>query len=53
MAITYNNLYLDLRQRFRAAGDIDPSRAARELIWLGTDAEELCRRIREKGGERK
>ena len=24
MAITYNNLYLDLRQRFRAAGDIDP-----------------------------
>ena len=23
MAITYNNLYLNLRQRFRAAGDLD------------------------------
>ena len=32
MAITYNNLYLDLRRRFRAAGAFDPTRAARELI---------------------
>jgi len=45
MAITYNNLYLDLRQRFRAAGDIDPSRAARELICsaAGKTYEEFLR----------
>ncbi len=32
MATTYNNLYLDMRQRFREAGVFDPSRVARELI---------------------
>lgn len=32
MATTYNNLYLDMRQRFRRAGVFDPTRAARELI---------------------
>lgn len=32
MATTYNNLYLDMRQRFRSAGVFDPTRAARELI---------------------
>lgn len=32
MATTYNNLYLDMRQRFKAAGVFDPTRAARELI---------------------
>ena len=32
MATTYNNLYLDMRQRFKSAGVFDPTRAARELI---------------------
>ncbi|MBR3562090.1 MAG: peptide chain release factor N(5)-glutamine methyltransferase [Oscillospiraceae bacterium] len=32
MAITYNDLYLDTRRRFKAAGVFDPTRAARELI---------------------
>ncbi len=45
MAITYNNLYLDLRQRFRKAGDFDPTRAARELICCaaGKTYEEFVR----------
>ena len=32
MAITYNNLYLDLRRRFKEAGELEPARTARELI---------------------
>ena len=32
MATTYNDLYLDTRRRFKAAGMFDPTRAARELI---------------------
>ena len=32
MAITYNNLYLDLRQRFHKAGMADPTLEARELV---------------------
>ena len=32
MATTYNDLYLDTRRRFKAAGVFDPTRAARELI---------------------
>jgi len=45
MAITYNNLYLDLRRRFRAAGAFDPTRAARELICsaAGKTYEEFVR----------
>ena len=45
MAITYNNLFLDLRHRFRAAGDMDPSRTARELICsaAGKTCEEFVR----------
>lgn len=36
MATTYNNLYLDLRQRFKNAGVFDPTRAARELFCAAT-----------------
>ena len=36
MAITYNNLYLDLRQRFHKAGMADPTLEARELVCFGT-----------------
>lgn len=45
MANTYGNLYLDLRQRLRAAGDLDPSRTARELVCFasGKTREELVR----------
>ncbi|MBE7008102.1 MAG: peptide chain release factor N(5)-glutamine methyltransferase [Ruminococcaceae bacterium] len=45
MASTYNNLYLDLRQRFREAGVFDPNRAARELMCAasGKTREELVR----------
>ena len=45
MATTYNNLYLDMRQRFRNAGVFDPTRAARELICSasGKTSEELIR----------
>ncbi len=45
MASTYNNLYLDLRQRFRSAGAFDPTRAARELLCAaaGKTREELVR----------
>ena len=45
MATTYNNLYLDMRQRFRNAGVFDPTRAARELICSasGKTNEELIR----------
>ena len=45
MAITYNNLYLDLRRRFRDEGVFDPTRAARELICAasGKTNEEFVR----------
>ncbi|MBE6910838.1 MAG: peptide chain release factor N(5)-glutamine methyltransferase [Ruminococcaceae bacterium] len=45
MATTYNNLYLDLRQRFKRAGVFDPTRAARELICAasGKTHDELIR----------
>lgn len=45
MAITYNNLYLNLRQRFRKAGDLEPTRTARELICsaAGKTYEEFVR----------
>lgn len=45
MASTYNNLYLDLRQRFRESGVFDPNRAARELMCAasGKTREELVR----------
>ncbi|MBQ7713867.1 MAG: peptide chain release factor N(5)-glutamine methyltransferase [Oscillospiraceae bacterium] len=45
MATTYNNLYLDLRQRFRDAGVFDPTRAARELLCsaAGKTNEEFVR----------
>ena len=45
MATTYNNLYLDMRQRFKAAGVFDPTRAARELICsaAGKTNEEFVR----------
>ena len=45
MAITYNNLYLDLRRRFREAGDLEPDRTARELICsaAGKTNEEFVR----------
>lgn len=43
MAITYNNLYLDLRQRFHKAGMADPTLEARELVCCaaGKSREEL------------
>ena len=45
MAITYNNLYLDLRQRFHEAGMADPTLEARELVCCaaGKSREELTR----------
>ncbi len=45
MAATYNNLYLDLRQRFKSAGVFDPDRAARELMCAasGKTHDELVR----------
>ena len=45
MAITYNNLYLDLRQRFHKAGMADPTMEARELVCCaaGKSREELSR----------
>ncbi len=45
MATTYNNLYLDLRARFKNAGVFDPTRAARELTCAasGKTPEELIR----------
>lgn len=36
MAITYNNLYLDLRRQLRAAGVEEASLEARELVCFGT-----------------
>ena len=45
MAITYNNLYLDIRQRLRAAGIESATLEARELVCFGTNKsrEELAR----------
>ncbi len=45
MATTYNDLYLDLRRRFRRAGVFDAERAARELACaaFGKTREELIR----------
>ena len=45
MATTYNNLYLDMRQRFKSTGVFDPARAARELICAasGKTNEEFVR----------
>ena len=45
MATTYNDLYLDMRRRFREAGVFDPTRAARELACFasGKTSEELVR----------
>ncbi|MEG2176300.1 MAG: peptide chain release factor N(5)-glutamine methyltransferase [Oscillibacter sp.] len=45
MAITYNNLYLDLRQQLRAAGVEAATLEARELVCFGTgkSREELVR----------
>ena len=34
MAIAYNNLYLDLRQRFHKAGMADPTLEARDILLL-------------------
>ena len=47
MAITYNNLYLDIRQRLRAAGIESATLEARELVCFGTgkSREELARSI--------
>ena len=45
MAITYNNLYLDLRAELRAAGDAEATQSARELVCsaAGKTREELVR----------
>lgn len=45
MAITYNNLYLDIRRKLRGAGVGDPSLEARELVCFATgkSREELFR----------
>ena len=45
MAITYNNLYLDIRRKLRGAGVGDPSLEARELVCFATGKtrEELFR----------
>jgi len=45
MAITYNNLYLDIRRKLRSAGVGDPSLEARELVCFATGKtrEELFR----------
>ena len=43
MAITYNNLYLDLRAELRRAGDEEATQSARELVCAaaGKTREEL------------
>ena len=45
MAITYNNLYLDIRQQLRKAGIEAATLEARELVCFGTgkSREELAR----------
>lgn len=45
MAITYNDLYLDLRAELRAAGDAEATQSARELVCsaAGKTREELLR----------
>ena len=45
MAITYNNLYLDIRQQLRQAGIEAATLEARELVCFGTgkSREELTR----------
>ena len=45
MAITYNNLYLDIRQQFLRAGLPDPTLESRELVCCasGKSREELSR----------
>jgi len=45
MATTYNDLYLDIRRRFRGTGAFDPTRTARELICAaaGKTNEEFVR----------
>ena len=45
MAITYNNLYLDLRAELRRAGDEEATQSARELVCAaaGKTREELVR----------
>lgn len=45
MAITYNNLYLDIRQKFLQAGLLEPTLEARELVCCaaGKSREELSR----------
>lgn len=45
MAATYNDLYLDLRKRFKRAGVFDPDRAAHELMCAasGKTRDELVR----------
>ena len=45
MAITYNNLYLDIRQQLREAGVAAATLEARELVCFGTGKtrEELTR----------
>ena len=45
MAITYNDLYLDIRRQLRAAGSGDPTLEARELVAFacGKTREELLR----------
>lgn len=45
MAITYNNLYLDLRTELRRAGDEEATQSARELVCsaAGKTREELVR----------
>jgi len=45
MAVTYNDLYLDIRRKFRAAATGDPSLEARELVCfaVGKTREELAR----------
>ena len=45
MAITYNNLYLDLRAELKHAGDEEATQSARELVCAaaGKTREELVR----------
>ncbi len=45
MAITYNNLYLDIRQKFLQAGLLEPTLESRELVCCaaGKSREELSR----------
>ena len=49
MAITYNNLYLDLRAELRRAGDEEATQSARELVCAaaGKTREELVRVTRD------